>query len=396
MKLTNKQEQGLRIAVERYKNHEPWTCIAGYAGSGKSTLISFIIDALGLDSSKDVCYITFTGKAALVLRNKGCSNAMTAHKLLYDTRINQETGEMINIPYDTIHPYKLIVVDEVSMLPLTLWNLLLQHKRPIIALGDPGQLDPIGEDNGVLKNPHIFLDEIMRQAQDSEIIRLSMAIREGKPLRAFQGDQVRVYPLKDWSLGMCQWADQIIVGKNATRQNTNDVVRHQLLQIPNHINYPVQGEKIICLQNIWDKPNESGDVLVNGTIGHVTNIHFDYQNKKLQPRMKADFLPDYYDDYDVEISPQDLFFRQRQMDFKLFTEHQPTVTKDNWSSFPKYLRPIEFDYGYCITCHKAQGSEYDKVLVKAERLGGGAAQYKKWLYTACTRAKEKLVVIQEY
>lgn len=66
MKLTKKQEEGLKIAVARYKNREPWTCISGYAGTGKSTLVKFIIAALNVDP-EDVCYIAFTGKAATVL-----------------------------------------------------------------------------------------------------------------------------------------------------------------------------------------------------------------------------------------------------------------------------------------------------------------------------------------
>ena len=73
MILTNGQEKGLKIAIERYKNKEVYTCIAGYAGSGKSTLVSYIIDALHI-CPEDVCYIAFTGKASLVLREKGCEN----------------------------------------------------------------------------------------------------------------------------------------------------------------------------------------------------------------------------------------------------------------------------------------------------------------------------------
>ena len=83
MILTAKQQEGLRIAVERYKNREPWTVISGYAGSGKSTLIKFIIAALDVDPETEVCYVAFTGKAANVLAQKGCPNATTAHKLLY-------------------------------------------------------------------------------------------------------------------------------------------------------------------------------------------------------------------------------------------------------------------------------------------------------------------------
>ena len=87
MELTRKQEEGLKIAVERYCAHERWTCIAGYAGSGKSTLIKFIISALDVDPEEEVCYVAFTGKAATVLQQKGCPNATTAHKLLYKAKM---------------------------------------------------------------------------------------------------------------------------------------------------------------------------------------------------------------------------------------------------------------------------------------------------------------------
>ena len=95
--------------------------------------------------------------------------------------------------------YKLIVVDEVSMLPQELWNLLLSHHIYVLAMGDPGQLSPPrDETNPVLQEPHIFLDEILRQAQDSAIIRLSMHIREGKDFRTFPttSGQVRIIPHK--------------------------------------------------------------------------------------------------------------------------------------------------------------------------------------------------------
>lgn len=159
MILTKKQEQGLKIAVERYKNHERWTCIAGYAGSGKSTLIKFIISALDVDPETEVCYVAFTGKAATVLQQKGCPNATTAHKLLYKARM-LPNGKYKFTPKsnEELSQYKVIVVDEVSMLPSAMWHLLLSHGIYIIAAGDPGQLPPIEEadNNHVLDKPHIF------------------------------------------------------------------------------------------------------------------------------------------------------------------------------------------------------------------------------------------------
>lgn len=136
MELTNKQEIGLRIAVERYRNNEPYTVIAGYAGVGKSTLIKFIISALEIDPDK-VAYIAYTGKAAQVLRNKGNYGAMTAHRLLYKS-LQKPDGTFVHIPKTSISGYDIVVVDEVSMLPKPMWDLLLSHGIYVIACGDPG------------------------------------------------------------------------------------------------------------------------------------------------------------------------------------------------------------------------------------------------------------------
>ena len=391
MVLTKKQEEGLKIAIERYKNHEPWTCIAGYAGTGKSTLVKFIVNALDIDEDY-VCYIAYTGKAAKVLREKGCPNAMTAHRLLYQSfpRADGTFYHKIKRPLDW--PYKLIIVDEISMLPKEIWELLLSHKIHVICLGDPFQLPPIGEDNQVLYNPHIFLDEIMRQAQESEIIRLTMDIRNGKSLSLFKGNEVQVIDQKDMVGGMYGWADQIIVAKNITRRDVNTGMRKMLFDVED--NTPVEGDKIICLRNDWETVTEAGDVLVNGTIGTLSNIKFNHNHPFLKPQMIADFLPDDYTDLDVQTSPHDLYFRDLNIDYKLLTTGEPTVTEKNFKRFPKQFRPLTFDYGYCITCHKAQGSEYDKVLVLEEFLRGN--DHDRWLYTAATRAKEKLVIVRNF
>ena len=387
MVLTKKQEEGLKIAVERYNNGEPWTCIAGYAGTGKSTLVKFIVAALNLRPD-DVCYITFTGKAALVLRDKGCPNAMTAHRLLYQS-FPKYDGTFYHKPRRPIPPYKLIIVDEISMLPDEIWQLLLSHNVHIIALGDPGQLPPIGTDNGVLEHPHIFLDEIMRQAQESEIIKLTMDIRAGKPLQLMNGKEVKIVDKKDVVEGMYLWADQIIVGKNETRRYINDLMRQYLHGVTDTT--PIEGDKVICLRNDWDHPNEAGDVMVNGTIGTIYGIK-KTDSYWLKPMMTANFIPDGVTETDIDLNPCDPVFRDVNMDYKLLTTGEPTVNKNNFRRFPKEWRPREFDYGYCITCHKAQGSEYNKVLVFEEFLRGN--DHARWLYTAATRAKEKLVIVR--
>ena len=380
--------------MERYKNHEAWTCIAGYAGTGKSTLVKFIVQALDIDPDY-VCYIAYTGKAAKVLRDKGCSNAMTAHRLLYQSfpRADGTFYHKIKRPLDW--PYKLIIVDEISMLPKEIWELLLSHNIHVICLGDPFQLPPIGEDNQVLYNPHIFLDEIMRQAQESEIIRLTMDIRDGKSLTPYKGKEIQIIDPKDIVGGMYGWADQIIVAKNLTRRNINSQMRHMLFGVDNEV--PVEGDKIICLRNAWETVTEAGDVLVNGTIGTINNIRYNKNHPFLKPQMTADFVSDDYTDFDIEVSPFDVYFRDLNIDYKLLTTGEPTVTEKNFRRFPKQFRPLTFDYGYCITCWKAQGSEYPKVLVFEENFPKkNSLDHLKYLYTAATRASEKLVIVRNY
>lgn len=360
------------------------------AGTGKSTLVKFIVQALDIDPDY-VCYIAYTGKAAKVLREKGCPNAMTAHRLLYQSfpRADGTFYHKVKRPLDW--PYKLIIVDEISMLPKEIWELLLSHNIHVICLGDPFQLPPIGEDNQVLYKPHIFLDEIMRQAQESEIIRLTMDIRNGKSLSLFKGNEVQVIDPKDVVGGMYGWADQIIVAKNATRRNINSQMRHMLFDVDNDV--PVEGDKIICLRNDWETITEAGDVLVNGTIGTISNIKYNHYHPFLKPQMTANFLSDDCLE-DIEYCPQDMYFRDLNIDYKLLTTGEPTVTEKNFRRFPKQFRPLTFDYGYCITCHKAQGSEYDKVLVLEEFLKG--SDHDRWLYTAATRAKERLVIVRNF
>lgn len=391
MILTAKQEEGLKIAVARYKAHKAWTCIAGYAGTGKSTLVKYIVAALDLDEQNDVCYVAYTGKAAKVLKDKGCPNAMTTHRLLYQSVPRNDGTFYHKIKRPLEHHYKLIVVDEISMLPKEMWDLLLSHKIHVVCLGDPFQLPPIGEDNGVLAKPHIFLDEIMRQAQESEIIRLTMDIREGKPLELFKGNEVQVIDQKDIVGGMYGWADQIIVAKNLTRRTINNQMRKMLFNTEDTT--PIVGDKVICLRNDWEHPSAAGDIAVNGTIGQLSNIRI-REHPFLHPMMLTDFLPEDYDDMDVEFSPVDLYFRNINMDYKLLTTGEETVTKENFKTFPKIWRPQTYDYAYAITCHKSQGSEYDKVLVFEEFLKGG--DHARWLYTAATRAKKKLILVRNF
>ena len=264
MILTAKQEEGLRIAVQRHREGEKYTVISGYEGTGKSTLVRFIISALDVEECK-VCYSAFTGKAAEVLRKKGNKNVSTLHRLLYES-IPREAGGFFRRIKPSI-PYDIVVVDECSMAPKELIDILLQHQVYVIFLGDPFQLPPIdkNDDNHLLDHPHVFLDEIMRQAQESEIIRLTMKIRNQENIPFTTSDTVQILHHEDLIQGMYSWADQILTGTNATRAKINAEMRTMLHKGEE----PEEGDKVICIRNYWDNYSLCGDPLINGSIGYL-------------------------------------------------------------------------------------------------------------------------------
>ena len=379
MILTNGQEKGLKIAVERYKSHQPYTVIAGYAGTGKSTLVQFIIDELDVDES-DVVYVAYTGKASLVLKNKGCSNTMTAHRLLYHAKEKPDRTYEFIPKKELDDDYKIIVLDECSMLPQDMWELLLSHNVHVIALGDPGQLPPIDGISSILSCPHVMLEEVMRQAQDNPIIRLSMDIRAGKWIDYGGPKECRIMPKEKVSDKLLLGADQVLCGKNVTRHGLNDRMRNIKFG-SQYSTGPVNGDKIICLHNEWQESGDNGEPLVNGMIGVVNNITLSPDTMYNQ-KMIADFVSDNGGSY-----------TGLQMDYKIFTEKETTINKDNWWQYKSISKPYEFDYAYAVTVHKFQGSEAERVVVYDEWLGD-KDYHAKWLYTAVTRASKMLVVVK--
>ena len=379
MILTNGQERGLKVAVERYRHKEPYTVIAGPAGSGKSSLVRFIIDALDLPEDK-VVYITYTGKASLVLRNKGCSNAITAHKLLYHAKEKPDGTFEFKPKKYLDYDYKIIVLDECSMLPEDMWTLLLSHKVHVIALGDKEQLPPVDGDSKILDNPHVILDEVVRQALDSPIIRLSVDIREGKWLEYGGPKECRVMPPEGVSDKLLMGADQVLCGKNITRHCLNERLR-KIKFGEQYANKPLEGDKIICLKNDWGTLADNEEPLINGMVGVLNNIKLE-DGRLYKPAMTADFT-----------SNNNGLYKNLRMDYKIFTEKETTVNKDNWMMYPKNERAHEFDYAYAVTVHKYQGSEAEKVVVYDEWLGDRDF-HRRWLYTAVTRSSKMLVVVK--
>ena len=392
MILTNKQEEGLKIILDRHKRNEKYTIVAGYAGTGKSTLVKFAIEALNVESSK-VAYATYTGKAAEVLRKKGNPGACTLHKLLYD-HFPMPGGGFYRKPKTELD-VTIVVVDEVSMVPKPMVDLLLKHKIYVIFLGDPFQLPQIDKDteNHLLDKPHIFLDEIMRQAAESEIIQLTMKIRNGESLDLFKGNEVQIFKKNEFNTGMMTWADQIIVATNATRQSINQ----QMRKILGYSGLPQHGERMICLRNYWDDCNDAGDALVNGTTGIIENPFESFRripsyiknDRRDLPTIVGNFIPDGgIEFHSIEMDKEMIMTGEKCIDWRV--AYQLGKLKPKIGD----IVPKEFAFAYAITCHKAQGSEWEKVLVVEEGFPFAKEEHARWLYTACTRASEKLVLLR--
>lgn len=392
MQLTKKQEEGLKIVLDRYKKNEKYTTIAGFAGTGKSTLVQYAIEALNVELNK-VAYATYTGKAAEVLRKKGNEGACTLHRLLYD-HIPMPGGGFFRKPKAKLD-VDIVVVDEVSMVPKTMIDMLLKHRIYIIFLGDPFQLPSLdkNDSHNLLDKPHIFLDEIMRQAAESEIIQLTMKIRAGEDIGLFKGNEVKVFNKNELTTGMLTWADQIICATNATRCSINN----QMRDILGFSGTPQHGERMICLRNYWEDCNENGDALVNGTTGIIENPFENFRrippyiknDRRDLPTIVGNFIPDGGSPFNsIEMDKDMIMTGEKCVDWRV--AYQLGKLKNKIGD----IVPREFTFAYAITCHKAQGSSWPNVLVIEEKFPFDKLEHSRWLYTACTRPEEKLVLIR--
>lgn len=359
------------------------------AGSGKTTLVKFIVEALvglGVDKEK-IGYATYTGKAAQVLIDKGNKNAVTLHKLLYNAR-PMPNGHYKFESKSSIE-YDVIIVDECSMVPTFIVKQLAKHRCYYIFCGDPGQLPPVSkdDDNHLLDHPHVFLDEIMRQAQDSGIIRLSMMIRNGVPIKGFSSEDAKVINSSRISDEELLKADINLCATNSTRNKLNQYIRH-LKGFSGDT--PNENEKVICLHNAWDDISFGGNALTNGCVGYLTNI---YESNITYPYWvyKKQSLPVIYGDFITETNDD---FGTLCIDKGVFKEGEATLSDiDKFKVIKaKLTLPKEFDYAYAITCHKAQGAQWDNVLVLEEGFPYSKEEHARWLYTAVTRASKNVII----
>lgn len=342
--------------------YQPTFYLAGYAGTGKTTLAMH----LAQHATGEVAFAAFTGKAARVMRQKGCVGARTIHSLIYNTEVTADGKAIVTLKHtDALSKYCLVVVDESSMVDEQMGQDLLSFGKPVLVLGDPAQLPPVsGGGYFTPRTPDYMLTEVHRQAADSPIIRLATEIREGAFKRERQHeDGLTVIERRFLDPARVTDAGIVIVGRNGTRQAYNARLRELAGKTDK---FPTKGESLICLRN------DRAARIFNGDIFETTKT-------KLLKDVVRLWMKD--PDDGRTITPLDV--RREFFEDDLAASKMPYAV----------LRgTAQFTFGYAITCHKSQGSQWDDVCVFDES-STFREDATRWLYTAVTRAAERLTLV---
>jgi exodeoxyribonuclease-5 len=333
----------------------------GFAGTGKTTLARHL--AASLDGR--VLFAAFTGKAALVMRQKGCAGASTIHSLIYRPLASNEEMPSFELWDDApAAKAKLIIIDECSMVDEELGRDLMSFGVPLLVLGDPAQLPPIsGGGYFTEAEPDAMLTEVHRQAQDNPIVRLSMEIRAGRTLSPGTYGETEIVARRDLDPQRVLEADQLLVGRNATRRAYNQRMRER--RGFSHA-LPMQGDKLVCLRNNRRKG------LFNGGLWTVEE----------RPRQRRQILR-------MRLKPEeDISGRPVKVSVR------PECFSGGLEALPWEERKHfqEFDFGYVLTVHKAQGSQWDDVVLFDESFAFTDSR-ERWLYTGITRAAKRLTLV---
>jgi exodeoxyribonuclease V len=333
----------------------------GYAGTGKTTLAKHLAESI----DGKVLFAAFTGKAACVMRSKGCQGATTIHSLIYRARDSgQETPTFELWDEAPASKAKLIIIDECSMVDAELARDLMSFGVPLLVLGDPAQLPPI-QGGGFFTGtePDAMLTEVHRQAQDDPIVRLSMMIRAGKRLQEGRYGESDVVRREAVDSARVIGANQILVGRNTTRRAYNARLR-QRRGFADAL--PIAGDKLVCLRNNRRKG------LFNGGLWVVTE-----SPKRRRQILRMRLRPD-----------EEVGGRMTRVSVRpeCFTG---AIEQLDWPARKSY---DEFDFGYVLTVHKAQGSQWDDVVLFDESLAFPENR-DRWLYTGVTRAAKRLTLV---
>jgi exodeoxyribonuclease-5 len=404
IELSKDQEIARDQVIERLRAGSKLVTFGGYAGTGKTTTTASIVNSLRSLGFKRIAFCCFTGKAYKVLESKligfgtlGFEDFCgTIHSLLYHPRTRLEEkkdgNKKLHIDFHSKEEkgeYDLIVIDEASMVNEEIYEELRTFNSPILAVGDHGQLPPVKGSFNLMQNPEIRLTKIHRQAEGDPIIRLSILAREEGQIPFGEhgegciktNDESIVNAIenpKEWTL---------ITGTNKKRVERNRWARWKLGYKGE---LPIVGDRVVCLRN------DHSQKVFNGMVGTVTGIKPAVIDKDWNPA-----CPQHWVWLDALMDAGNTFYGN----IFRYQFGQPKPLMETIKEAPD-LDPRDFgrlwDFGYALTCHKAQGSEADKVVVYEERAMWHVLQktvgeqgWRRWLYTAVTRAKKQLIIVGE-
>lgn len=371
IQYTKDQQNVLDIILDWWGSYprKNFIAIAGYAGTGKTTLIADLPKHIKKPNGNiiSISYATLTAKAALVLRNKGIP-ATTIHSLIYDTMIIEDkiTGKLKYIfKRKEFLNCDLIVIDESSMVSEELYTDLKSFGKPIVFIGDSFQLPPVTGDFNLMTDKYLSytMSEIMRQERDNEIITMSMKIRNGDNIPYRTGTTFHKIHKSRLNENYFLEYDQVITGKNITRISLNQRIRELLNR---RSDVPEIGDKMIFLKNNYE------DNVFNGQQVNIVK----------EPKEKGRFK--------LSLQFQDLVNEE-------YVNEVIVSTKSINNQYPPTDVPKEvnlIDFGYAISCHKSQGSQWSRVLLYDDLFClRNEETRQRWLYTAVTRAEKELLWI---
>jgi hypothetical protein len=382
MELNVDQRIAVDVCAQSIRDRQAVTRLFGYAGTGKTTIASTIVEEAGLDPYR-VIYAAPTGKAAAVLTRKGCT-AKTIHSLLYQPpeKVKGKRGRHeFRWTIDDAKTYlasraSLLVLDESSMIGTRLGTDIMSLGIPVLAIGDPAQLQPVNDKQFFMdQEPDALLTKIERNS--GNVLACAQDIRE-HGVTAIR--RYREITLGRVGQSVALQYSQIIVGKNRTRDAKNAKVR----ELSGFSGEPMIGERIICLRNNY------GLGCLNGQQFTILDIHSpDGAGWRNQGMFVAYVACDCGTDEDH--CPICGWNRNRLMPIWLKGFSGFAGEKELGDMpYTEGNRAMMATYGYCITAHKSQGSEWPSVLIINEAWG---KEKVNWLYTAVTRAEDEVAII---
>lgn len=409
----DKEERGRRVCVDNlklsddqavayakimlwFRSKRPLFYLGGYAGSGKTSIAARLCSDVA-----HVAFCAYTGKASSVLRSKllgtgSMAEVSTIHSLIYIPDDKKSRGARKWVKREELRTSpELIVVDEASMVTAQILADLESFDVPILLLGDPMQLPPVGGSAVTLADvpESAMLTQVHRQAQDSAILRLANTIRAGGNYGSYEeSDELSSVTTKELPFALrdayVQYGVEevaMLCYSNKTRQALNDVGQSAHRNITGPMPEYFPGMPVMNLYN--------HDVnLLNGMRGFIHNaapdswwLSGEFHFKDEGVAVEADAFGPQFDSlttFDSFDACQSFFESQ---------DNPVQLDQETWRDDLGIL----LDFAYAMTTHKSQGSQFKKVFVKVERpYGVTNDDFQKWMYTSVTRASESLTLVR--